>query len=30
MSVAAGVRVVPEELAVTRRRLTPLFAEAGA
>jgi len=30
MSVAAGVRVVPEELSVTRRRLTPLFAEAGA
>ncbi len=30
MSVAAGVRVVPEELAVTRRRLTPLFAEASA
>ena len=30
MSVTAGVRVVPEELAVTRRRLTPLFAEASA
>ena len=26
MSVAAGVRVVPEELSVTRRRLAPLFA----
>ncbi|MEP6994717.1 MAG: HIT domain-containing protein [Acidobacteriota bacterium] len=30
MSVTADVRVVPEELAVTRRRLAPLFAEAGA
>ena len=30
MSVAAGVRVVPEELSVTRRRLTPLFAGAGS
>ena len=28
MSVAGGVRVVPEELSVTRRRLAPLF-EAG-
>jgi ATP adenylyltransferase len=26
MTVAAGVRVVPEELAVTRRRLAALFA----
>ena len=26
MSVTAGVRVVPEELAATRRRLAPLFA----
>jgi ATP adenylyltransferase len=30
MSVAAGVRVVPEELAVTRRRLAPLFAKADS
>ena len=30
MSVAAGVRVVPEELSVTRRRLTPLFAGASS
>jgi ATP adenylyltransferase len=30
MSVAANTRVVPEELSVTRRRLTPLFAGAGA
>ncbi|HEY1252138.1 MAG TPA: HIT domain-containing protein [Thermoanaerobaculia bacterium] len=30
MSVAANVRVVPEELPVTRRRLAPLFAEARA
>ncbi len=28
MSVAAGVRVVPEELSSTRTRLAPLFAEA--
>jgi ATP adenylyltransferase len=28
MTVAAGVRVVPEDLAVTRRRLASLFAEA--
>jgi ATP adenylyltransferase len=28
MTVAGGVRVVPEELSVTRRRLAPLF-EAG-
>lgn len=26
MTVAGGVRVVPEELSVTRRRLEPLFA----
>jgi ATP adenylyltransferase len=30
MSVAAGVHVVPEELSVTRRRLTPLFAGAAS
>ncbi|HEY6931608.1 MAG TPA: HIT domain-containing protein [Thermoanaerobaculia bacterium] len=30
MTVAAGVRVVPEELAVTRRKLAPLFARAAA
>jgi ATP adenylyltransferase len=30
MTVAAGVRVVPEELESTRQRLAPLFAEAGA
>ena len=30
MSVAAGVRIVPEELATTRRRLTPLFAGAAS
>jgi ATP adenylyltransferase len=29
MSVTAGVRVVPEELAVTRGKLVPLFAEAS-
>jgi ATP adenylyltransferase len=29
MTVAAGVRVVPEELEATRRRLVPLFAEAA-
>jgi ATP adenylyltransferase len=29
MSVAADVRVVPEELSVTRRRLAPLFAETA-
>ncbi len=28
MTVAGGVRVVPEELAVTRRRLAPLFEAA--
>ncbi len=28
MTVAAGVRVVPEDLAVTRTRLAALFAEA--
>jgi len=30
MSVTAGVRVVPEELAVTRGRLVPLFARAAS
>lgn len=30
MTVAAGVRVVPEEPVSTLRRLAPLFAEAGA
>jgi hypothetical protein len=30
MTVAAGVRVVPEELAVTRRKLAPLFQLARA
>jgi ATP adenylyltransferase len=30
MSVTAGVRVVPEDLAVTRARLAPLFAGAGS
>ena len=30
MSVTAGVRVVPEELAVTRGKLVPLFAEAAS
>jgi ATP adenylyltransferase len=30
MSVAAGVRVVPEELSSTRVRLAPLFAETGS
>ena len=30
MTVAAGVRVVPEELAVTRRKLAPLFRLATA
>ena len=30
MTVAAGVRVVPEELSATRDRLAPLFAEARA
>jgi ATP adenylyltransferase len=30
MSVAAGVRVIPEELSVTRERLAPLFAGEGA
>src|ERR1700737_3254068 len=30
MSVAAGVRVVPEELSSTRARLAPIFAEAGS
>jgi ATP adenylyltransferase len=30
MTVAAGVRVVPEVLAETRRRLVPLFAEGAA
>ncbi|HEY3202695.1 MAG TPA: HIT domain-containing protein [Thermoanaerobaculia bacterium] len=30
MTVAAGVRVVPEDLSATRRRLIPLFAEEGA
>ena len=30
MSVAAGVRVVPEELHVTRRKLAELFARAAA
>ncbi len=28
MSVAAGVRVVPEDLSSTRERLAPLFAES--
>ena len=30
MTVTGGVRVVPEELATTRRRLAALFAEAGS
>lgn len=30
MTVASGVRVVPEELVATLRRLTPLFAKAAA
>lgn len=30
MTVAAGVRVVPEELAVTRRKLAPLFRLTAA
>ena len=30
MTVASGVRVVPEELGATLRRLTPLFAKAAA
>src|SRR5215470_18784413 len=30
MTVAADVRVVPEELETTRRRLVPLFAESAA
>ena len=30
MTVAAGVRVVPEELSVTRRKLAPLFRLATA
>jgi len=30
MSVTGGVRVVPEELSVTRNRLLPLFAESGS
>ncbi len=30
MTVAAGVRVVPEELTATLRRLQPLFAKAAA
>src|SRR5215471_16079623 len=30
MTVAAGVRVVPEELSSTRARLAPLFAESGS
>lgn len=30
MTVAAGVRVVPEELSTTLRRLQPLFAGAAA
>ncbi len=30
MSVTGGVRVVPEELSVTRNRLVPLFAESGS
>lgn len=30
MTVAAGVRVVPEELSATLRRLQPLFAGAAA
>lgn len=29
MTVAGDVRVVPEELSATRRRLAPLFAEAA-
>ena len=29
MTVAAGVRVVPEELGATQARLAPLFAEAA-
>jgi ATP adenylyltransferase len=29
MSVTAGVRVIPEELGQTRRRLAPLFAESA-
>jgi ATP adenylyltransferase len=29
MTVAAGVRVVPEDLGTTRRRLSALFAEAA-
>ncbi len=29
MTVAGGVRVVPEELSVTRRRLAPLFEAAS-
>jgi ATP adenylyltransferase len=29
MTVAAGVRVVPEDLDTTRRRLAALFAEAA-
>ncbi len=29
MTVASGVRVVPEELWQTRRRLAPLFGQAG-
>ena len=30
MSVAAGVRIIPEELSITRRRLAPLFARETA
>ena len=30
MMVTADVRVVPEDLAATRRRLAPLFTETGA
>jgi ATP adenylyltransferase len=30
MSVTGGVRVVPEELSVTRQRLAPLFAGAAS
>lgn len=30
MTVAAGVRVVPEDLSITRRRLAPLFVEAAS
>jgi ATP adenylyltransferase len=30
MTVTAGVRVVPEDLAASRRRLAPLFEEARA